>query len=57
MLSTKEVAENFAKSVMVPTPTTPAQLAAMMKSDSETWTPRIKEMGFQPIEGWLAPLK
>ena len=23
----------------------------MIKSDSETWTPRIKEMGFQPIEG------
>jgi len=22
----------------------------MIKLDSETWTPRIKEMGFQPIE-------
>ena len=29
---------------------TPAKLAAMIKSDSETWMPRIKEMGFQPIE-------
>jgi len=34
----------------VPGGSTPQQLAAMIKADSETWTPRIKATGFQPIE-------
>jgi hypothetical protein len=35
---------------MVPEASIPAKRAVLIKSDSETWTPRIREMGFQPIE-------
>ena len=47
---TRQLAEVYAQTGMVPESSTPAKLAAMIKSDSETWTPRIKAMGFQPIE-------
>ena len=49
-LTDKALGVVFAQNGMVPESSTPAKLAAMIKSDSETWTPRIKEMGFQPIE-------
>jgi tripartite-type tricarboxylate transporter receptor subunit TctC len=49
-LSTKEVTEAFAKAGMVPTPTTPAQLAAMMKTETATWGPLIQSTGYKPIE-------
>lgn len=45
-----EVVEAFAKSGMVPTPTTPAELAAMVKSETEYWGPIIKSTGFKPLE-------
>lgn len=49
-LTDKALGEVYAQTGMVPKASTPAQLTAMIKSDSETWTPRIKAMGFQPIE-------
>jgi tripartite-type tricarboxylate transporter receptor subunit TctC len=49
-LENKQLAEVYAQTGMVPQGSTPAALAAMIKSDSETWTPRIKSTGFQPIE-------
>jgi len=50
VLSTTEVREAFAKSGMVPTPSTPAQLATMMKHETDTWGPRIQSTGFKPLE-------
>ena len=50
VLGTAEVKEAFAKSGMLPTPSTPAQLAAMMKTKAETWGPRIQSTGFKPLE-------
>jgi tripartite-type tricarboxylate transporter receptor subunit TctC len=50
VLGTREVAEAFAKSGMVPTPTTPAKLAAMMKAETELWGPIIRSTGFKPLE-------
>ena len=50
VLGTKDVAEAFAKAGMVPTPSTPAQLAAMMKTETETWGPLIQSTGFKPLE-------
>lgn len=49
-LENKQLAEVYAQTGMVPQGSTPASLAAMIKSDFETWTPRIKSTGFQPIE-------
>jgi tripartite-type tricarboxylate transporter receptor subunit TctC len=49
-LANKQLGEVYAQTGMVPAGSTPQQLAAMIKSDSETWTPRIKALGFQPIE-------
>ncbi|HSI01948.1 MAG TPA: tripartite tricarboxylate transporter substrate-binding protein [Reyranella sp.] len=49
-LTDKQLGEVYAQTGMVPGGSTPQQLAAMIKSDSETWTPRIKAIGFQPIE-------
>ena len=50
VLVSKEVTEIFAKSGMVPTPTTPAELAKMIKAETEYWGPLIKSTGFKPIE-------
>ncbi|MFO1157701.1 MAG: Bug family tripartite tricarboxylate transporter substrate binding protein [Reyranellaceae bacterium] len=50
VLATKEVAEVFAKSGMVPTPTTPAELARMIKQETAYWGPVIKSTGFKPLE-------
>jgi tripartite-type tricarboxylate transporter receptor subunit TctC len=50
VLGTSEVKEAFAKSGMVPTPSTPAQLAAMMKHETDTWGPLIRSTGFKPLE-------
>jgi len=50
VLDTKEIAEVFAKSGMVPTPTTPAELAKMIKAETEYWGPVIKSTGFKPLE-------
>jgi len=49
-LEDKKLGEVYAQNGMVPGGSTPQQLAAMIKADSETWTPRIKATGFQPIE-------
>ena len=50
VLATSEVKEAFAKAGMVPTPSTPAQLAAMMKHETDTWGPLIRSTGFKPLE-------
>jgi tripartite-type tricarboxylate transporter receptor subunit TctC len=50
VLVAKDVTEIFAKSGMVPTPTTPAELARMIKAETEYWGPVIKSTGFKPIE-------
>lgn len=34
---------------MVPTGTSPEQLAAIQKQDNETWTPAVKASGFKPV--------
>ena len=49
-LTDKQLGEVYAQTGMVPGGSTPQELAAMIKSDTETWTPRIKAIGFQPIE-------
>jgi tripartite-type tricarboxylate transporter receptor subunit TctC len=49
-LQDKKLGEVYAQTGMIPASSTPQELAAMIKSDSETWTPRIKAIGFQPIE-------
>ena len=45
-----EVVEAFARSGMVPTPTTPAELATMVKTETEYWAPIIKSTDFKPLE-------
>jgi tripartite-type tricarboxylate transporter receptor subunit TctC len=49
-LKDTKLGEVYAQNGMVPRGSTPQELAAMIKTDSETWSPRIKAMGFQPIE-------
>lgn len=50
LLALPDVAEVFAKSGMVPTPTTPAELASMIRAETEYWGPIIKSTGFKPLE-------
>ena len=49
-LALPDVVAAFAKSGMVPTPTTPAELASMVKAESKYWGPIIKSTGFKPLE-------
>jgi tripartite-type tricarboxylate transporter receptor subunit TctC len=46
----KEIAEAFAKFGMVPKADTPAELAALIKSEAATWGPIIRSTGFKPLE-------
>ena len=49
-LSTPDIAEAYAKAGMLPTPTTPAELAGLIKAETAYWAPIIKSTGFQPLE-------
>ena len=46
----KEIGEAFAKVGVVPRSNSPAALAALIRSEAETWGPIIRSTGFKPIE-------
>ena len=47
-LATQEVIDGLAVSYLEALPTSPAQLAAMLKADTERWGPLVKAIGFTP---------
>ncbi len=47
-LASQEVIDGLAVSFLEATPTSPAQLAAMLKADTELWAPLVKSVGFTP---------
>ena len=47
-LATPEVIDGLAGSYLEVLPTSPAQLAAMLKADTERWGPLVKAVGFTP---------
>lgn len=47
-LATQEVIDGLAVSYLEALPTSPAQLAAMLKADTERWGPLVKAVGFTP---------
>ena len=47
-LATPDVVDGLAMLYLEPLPTTPAQLAAMLKADTEMWAPLVKAVGFTP---------
>ena len=47
-LATPEVIDALAVSCLEVLPTSPAQLAAMLKADTERWGPLVKAVGFTP---------
>ncbi len=47
-LASQEVIDGLAGSYLEPLPTTPAQLAALLKADTERWGPLVKAVGFTP---------
>ena len=47
-LTSQEVIDGLAVSYLEATPTSPAQLAAMLKADTELWAPLVKAVGFTP---------
>lgn len=47
-LASPELAEALAKSYMEPMPTSPAQMAALQKSESEFWAGVARSIGFSP---------
>lgn len=46
----KDIGEAFAKVGVVPKANTPAEMAALIKSEAETWGPIIRATGFKPME-------
>jgi tripartite-type tricarboxylate transporter receptor subunit TctC len=50
IVGTKEIAEAFAKFGMLPKACTPAELAALIKSEAAIWGPIIRSTGFKPLE-------
>ena len=50
VLGTKEIAEAFAKFGMVPKSSSPAALAALIKTEAAIWGPIIRSTGFKPLE-------
>ena len=44
------IAEAFANFGMLPKANTPAELAALIKSEAATWGPIIRSTGFKPLE-------
>lgn len=47
-LASREVIDGLAVSYLEVLPTSPAQLAAMLKTDTERWGPLVKAVGFTP---------
>ena len=47
-LATQEVIDGLAVSYLEVLPTSPAQLAGMLKADTERWGPLVKAVGFTP---------
>ena len=47
-LASQEVIDGLAVSQLEVLPTSPAQLAAMLKADTELWGPLVKAVGFTP---------
>ena len=47
-LASQDVIDGLALSYLEVMPTSPAQLAAMLKSDTERWGPLVKAVGFTP---------
>ena len=47
-LASQEVIDGLAVSYLEAAPTSPAQLAAMLKADTELWAPLVKAVGFTP---------
>ena len=47
-LASQEVIDGLALSYLEVMPTSPAQLAAMLKADTERWGPLVKAVGFTP---------
>ena len=47
-LASQEVIDGLAVSQLEALPTSPAQLAAMLKADTELWGPLVKAVGFTP---------
>lgn len=50
VVATKDIGEAFAKVGVVPKSNTPAALAALIRSEAETWGPIIRSTGFKPLE-------
>ena len=50
VITAKDIDEAFAKFGMVPKASTPAELAALIKSDAAIWGPIIRSTGFKPME-------
>jgi tripartite-type tricarboxylate transporter receptor subunit TctC len=47
-LASQEVIDGLAVSYLEAAPSSPAQLAAMLKADTELWGPLVKKVGFTP---------
>jgi tripartite-type tricarboxylate transporter receptor subunit TctC len=50
VVGTKAIADAFVNLGMVPKASTPAELAALIKSEAATWGPIIRSTGFKPLE-------
>ena len=47
-LASQDVIDGLASLYLEPLPTSPAQLAGMLKADTERWGPLVKTVGFTP---------
>ena len=47
-LASQDVIDGMASLYLEPLPTSPAQLAGMLKADTERWGPLVKAVGFTP---------
>lgn len=50
IVGTKEIADAYVNLGMVPKANSPAELAALIKSEAATWGPIIRSTGFKPLE-------
>ena len=46
--ASQDVIDGMASLYLEPLPTSPAQLAGMLKADTERWGPLVKAVGFTP---------
>ena len=47
-LASQDVFDGLASLYLEPLPTSPAQLAGMLKADTALWVPLVKAVGFTP---------